>query len=150
MWKLNYRHKILPKTVTLLYIITETVRFIYICSSRTQVPREIQPDLRKNISQPELQASSRGIRDTRKSAKRFLWIAFHCFPALSINKITWSLTLFIDFDFYLSATPRSNYTQNKGYFERAADLNCEKLGKIKNLANTSHPRKTLNWVLKKR
>ena len=30
------------KTVTLLYIITETVRFNYIHSSRRQVPREIQ------------------------------------------------------------------------------------------------------------
>ena len=35
--------KILSKTVILLYIITETVRFNYIRSSRRQVPREIQP-----------------------------------------------------------------------------------------------------------
>ena len=38
-----YRHKLLSKTVTLWYIITKTVRFNYIRSSRTQVPREIQP-----------------------------------------------------------------------------------------------------------
>jgi len=41
------------------------------------------------------------------------------------------LTIFIDFDFYLLATPGSNYTRNWGYFERAADLSREKLGKIK-------------------
>ena len=38
-----YRQKIISKTVTVLYIITETVRFNYIRSSRRQVPREIQP-----------------------------------------------------------------------------------------------------------
>ena len=38
---------------------------------------------------------------------------------------------FIDFDFYLLAAPGSNYTRNWGYFERAADLSREKLGKIK-------------------
>ena len=38
-----YRHKILSKTEILLYIITKTVRFNYIRSSRRQVPREIQP-----------------------------------------------------------------------------------------------------------
>ena len=81
--------------------------------------------------------------------KRFLWIAFHRFP-LSIDKITWSLTIFIDFVFYLSATPESNYTRNWGYFERVADLNREKLGKIKNLANIGHPKKTSKRVLKKR
>ena len=37
------RHKILSKTVTLFCIITKTVRFNYIRSSRRQVPREIQP-----------------------------------------------------------------------------------------------------------
>ena len=62
--------------------------------------------------------------------KRFLWIAFHRFP-LSIDKITWSLTIFIDFVFYLSATPESNYTRNWGYFERVADLNRDKTGKNK-------------------
>ena len=46
--------------------------------------------------------------------KRFLWIAFHRFP-LTIDKITWSLTIFIDFDFYLLASPGSNYTLNWGY-----------------------------------
>ena len=81
--------------------------------------------------------------------KRFLWIAFHRFP-LTIDKITWSLTIFIDFDFYLLATPGSNYTRNWGYFERAADLNREKLGKIKELANIGLPKKTLKQVLKKR
>ena len=62
--------------------------------------------------------------------KRFLSIAFHRFP-LSIDKIASSLTIFIDFVFYLFSTPESNYTRNWGYFERAADLNREKLGKIK-------------------
>ena len=81
--------------------------------------------------------------------KRFLSIAFHRFP-LSIDKITWSLTIFIDFVFYLSATPQSNYTRNWGYFERATDLNREKLGKIKNLANIGHPKKTLKQILNKR
>ena len=38
-----YRHKILSKTMTLLYIITKTVPFNYTRSSRRQVPREIQP-----------------------------------------------------------------------------------------------------------
>ena len=76
-------------------------------------------------------------------------IAFHHFP-LSIDKISWSLTIFIDLVFYLLATPRSNYTRNWGYFEWAADLYFEKLGKIKNLANISHPKKTLKQVLKKR
>ena len=37
-------------------------------------------------------------------SKRFLWIAFHRFP-LSIDKITLSLTIFFDFDFYLLVTP---------------------------------------------
>ena len=63
--------------------------------------------------------------------KRFLSIAFHRFP-LSIDKIAWSLTIFIDFVIYLFSTPGSNYTRNWGYFERAADLNREKLGKLKN------------------
>ena len=81
--------------------------------------------------------------------KRFLLIAFHRFP-LSIDKITWSLTIFIDFDFYLLATLRSNYTRNWGYFERAVDLNGQKLGKIENLAIIGHPKKTLKRVLKKR
>ena len=62
--------------------------------------------------------------------KRFLWIAFHRFP-LSIDKITWSLTIFIDLVFYLLATPGSNYTRNWGYFEWAADLYFEKTGKNK-------------------
>ena len=62
--------------------------------------------------------------------KWFIWIAFHRFP-LTINKITWSLTIFIDFNFYLLASPGSNYMLTWGYFERAADLNHEKLGKIK-------------------
>ena len=44
MWKLYYRHKI--QTVILLYIITKTVRFNYIRSSRRQVPREIQLEKR--------------------------------------------------------------------------------------------------------
>ena len=81
--------------------------------------------------------------------KRFLWIAFHRFP-LSIDKINWSLTIFIDLVFYLLATPGSNYTRNWGYFEWVADLHFEKLGKIKNLANIGHPKKTLKQVLKKR
>ena len=38
-----YKHKILSKTVTLLYIISKMVRFNYIRSSRGQVPWEIQP-----------------------------------------------------------------------------------------------------------
>ena len=62
--------------------------------------------------------------------KRFLWIAFHRFP-LSIDKITWSLTIFIDLVFYLLATPGSNYTRNWGYFEWAADLQFWKTGKNK-------------------
>ena len=77
--------------------------------------------------------------------KRFLSIAFHRFP-LSIDKIASSLTIFIDFVFYLFSTPESNYTRNWGYFERAADLNREKLGKLKNLANIGHPKKTLKRV----
>ena len=40
-WKL-LQTKFSLKTVTLLYIITETVRFNHIHSSRRQVPREIQ------------------------------------------------------------------------------------------------------------
>jgi len=59
--------------------------------------------------------------------KRFLWIAFHRFP-LSIEKNHLIANDFIDFDFYLLATPGSNYTRN--CFERVADLNREKLGKI--------------------
>ena len=116
-----YSHKSLSKTVTLLYIITGTVRFYnyYI------------------KGMPKIQT------------KRFLWIAFHHFPLL-IDKITWSLTIFIDWVFYLLATPGSNYTRNWGYFEWAADLYFEKLGKIENLANISHPKKTLKQVLKKR
>ena len=43
----------------------------------------------------------------------------------------WSLTIFIDFDFYLLTTPASNYTRNWCYFERVADLNREKLGAYK-------------------
>ena len=62
--------------------------------------------------------------------KIFLLIAFHRFP-LSIDKISWSLTIFIDFDFYVLATVGSIYTRNWGYFERAVDLNGQKLGKIK-------------------
>ena len=81
--------------------------------------------------------------------KRFLWVAFHRFP-LSIDKITWSLTIFIDLVFYLLATPGSNYTRNWGYFEWAADLYCEKPGQIKNLPNIGHLKKTLKQVLKKR
>ena len=43
MWKLLQTQDS-PKTVTLLYIITETVRFYNdIRSSRRQVPREIEP-----------------------------------------------------------------------------------------------------------
>ena len=38
-----YTHKILSKTVTLLYIITKTVRFNYFRSSCRHPPREIQP-----------------------------------------------------------------------------------------------------------
>ena len=37
------KHKSLSKTVTLLYIITKTVHFNYIRSSRRQVQQEIQP-----------------------------------------------------------------------------------------------------------
>ena len=43
--------------------------------------------------------------------KRFLWVAFHRFP-LSIDKITRSLPIFIDFVFYPLVTPGSNYTRN--------------------------------------
>ena len=82
--------------------------------------------------------------------KIFLLIAFHRFP-LIIDKITWSLTIFIDFDFYVLATVGSIYTRNWGYFERAVDLDGQKLGKIiKNLAIIGHPKKTLKWVLKKK
>ena len=38
-----YRHKIFSHTVTFFHIITETIQFNYIRSSRRQVPREIQP-----------------------------------------------------------------------------------------------------------
>ena len=38
------------------------------------------------------------------------------------------LTLFIDFDFYLLATPGCNYSRN---FERVAGINCEKRGAFK-------------------
>ena len=80
--------------------------------------------------------------------KRFLWVAFHRFP-LSIDKITRPLPIFIDFVFYPLVTPGSNYARNWGYFERTADLNREKLGKIKNLADIGNPRKALKPVLKK-
>ena len=62
--------------------------------------------------------------------KRFLLIAFYRFP-LSIDKITWSLTIFIDFDFYLLATLESIYMRNWSYFERAVDLKWSKTGKNK-------------------
>ena len=81
--------------------------------------------------------------------KRFIWIALHRFP-LSVEKITWSLTILIDLGFYLLDTPGSNYTRNWGYFESTTDVNREKLGKIKNLANIGHLKKTLKRVLKKR
>ena len=38
------------------------------------------------------------------------------------TRFTWSQTIFIDFDFYLLATPGSNCSRNWGYFERAADI----------------------------
>ena len=75
-----------------------------------------------------MQTSSRLEEMPEIQTKRFLWIAFHRFP-LTIDKITWSLTIFIDFDFYLLVSPGSNYRLNWGYFERAADLNREKLEK---------------------
>ena len=118
------------KTMTLLYITTETVRFNYIHSSHRQVPREIiqcYTTLDKRF--PDLnfiQTSSRVEGMLEIQTKRFLWIALHRFP-LTIDKITWSLTFFIDF--YLLASPGSNYTLNWGYFERVADLNREKLEK---------------------
>ena len=62
-------------------------------------------------------------------AKRFPYIPFHCFP-LSIDKITWSLTTFINFKFYLLATSGSNYMWNWSYFERVADLNREKTERL--------------------
>ena len=65
---------------------------------------------------------------TTRQTKRFLRVAFHCFP-LSVDKITWSLTIFFNLVFYQMATPGSNYTRNWGYFKRTADLNREKLGK---------------------
>ena len=81
--------------------------------------------------------------------KRFSWIDFHRFP-LSMDKnhlIAKGPKDFIDFDFYLLATPGCNYTQNysdvilKG---RHADLNCKKG------PNTSHHKKILNLIFKKR
>ena len=54
-------------------------------------------------------------------------MAFHRFP-LPIEKNHLIANDFIDFDFYLLATPGSNYTPN--FFERVADPNREKLGKI--------------------
>ena len=82
-------------------------------------------------------------------AKRFPYIPFHCFP-LSIDKITWSLTTFINFKFYLLATSGSNYMWNWSYFERVADLNREKKWAPTNLANIGHQKKTLKWVLKEK
>ena len=118
------------KTMTLLYITTETVRFNYIHSSHRQVPREIiqcYTTLDKRFPGLNfIQTSSRVEGMLEIQTKRFLWIALHRFP-LTIDKITWSLTFFIDF--YLLASPGSNYTLNWGYFERVADLNREKLEK---------------------
>ena len=97
------------------------VRFNYNRSSRRQVPRDFPAEFLRSSrvkGMPEIQA------------KRFLWIAFHLFP-LSIDKIAWSLTIFIDFDFYLLSIPGSNYTWNWCYFERVTDLNREKTGRLK-------------------
>ena len=103
-----------------LYIIIITVRFNYNRSSRRQVPRDFPA---------EFQRSSRveGVPEIR--LKVSLDIAFHHFP-LSIDKITCSLTIFIDFDFYLLATHGSNYTWKWCYFERVADLNREKTERL--------------------
>ena len=65
-----------------------------------------------------------------KFIQRFLWIDFHhcCYQLI---KITWLITIFIDFYFYILATLGFNYTRNymhHCYFERAAGLNREKLG----------------------
>ena len=73
------------KTMTLLYIITETVRFNYI------PPLEIiQCYTTLGKSFPSLnfiQTSSRVERMPKIQTKRFLWIALHRFP-LTIDKIT--------------------------------------------------------------
>ena len=65
-----------------------------------------------------------------KFIQRFPWIDFHHF-CYQLIKITWLLTIFIDFYFYLLATLGFNYTRNylhQCYFETVAGLNREKLG----------------------
>ena len=76
------------------------------------------------------------------------WRASRARAPLSIDKITWSLTIFIDFDFYLLVTQGSNYTWNWCYFERVADLNREKHWRLKTWPISAI--RTLKRVLKKR
>ena len=84
---------------------TKTVRFNYIHVLQASISPQIQP-----YSYPEFMMSPR-IESYEIQAKILPLIKFHRF-ALSIEKISWFLTIFIDFDFYLLATPGCNYTLN--------------------------------------
>ena len=80
--------------------------------------------------------------------KRFLWVAFHRFPLL-IDKMTWSLTIFIDFVFYPLAALGSNYTRTKVILKERQIYKSLKTGhgkNKKNLANIGHPKRTLKRV----
>ena len=80
-------------------------------------------------------------------AKMFPLIDLHCFP-LSIDKIKWSLTLFIDFDFYVLATPESNYVQAElTFFWNGGRSYREELG-IYQPGQYRPSEKTLNRALK--
>ena len=90
------------------YIITKTVWFynyMYIQFSKASIMRNTAsvnwfPSL--NFRHP---LKSKGCL---KFIQRFPWIDFHHFSHQLI-KITWLLTMFIDFDFYLLATLGFNY-----------------------------------------
>ena len=62
--------------------------------------------------------------------KRFLWVAFHRFPLL-IDKMTLSLTTFIDFVFYPLAALGSNYTRTKVILKERQIYKSLKTGKNK-------------------
>ena len=62
--------------------------------------------------------------------KRFLWVAFYRFPLL-IDKMTLSLTTFIDFVFYPLAALGSNYTRTKVILKERQIYKSLKTGKNK-------------------
>ena len=128
------------------YIITKTVWFynyMYIQFFQASITRKTTlvnwfPSL--NFRHP---LESKGCL---KFIQRFPWIDFYPFRYQSIQ-ITWLLTIFIDFEFYLLATPGFNYTRIYTDFI----LKGRQVKIVKNWApKPTNQKKILNLVLKKR